>query len=204
MSEAHKGKKRPPLTKEQRRNISESHKGMRFTEVHKRRIAEALRGRVEDLDHREHIRQGMREWWSRQPRGLGKARMLRASRVRCSRWTRQQKELRRKNPYSSATNPREYSAWYHEHNPGYFAKKSKEWRERQPQKRRLAIMARKNRKSRAYVNAYTKLRRRLRHQAKSPPTFTADEMNTINRYGHLAEMHRQVKKARTNKRETQT
>ncbi len=98
-----------------------------------------------------------------------------------------------KNPYSSTSNPREYSAWYHEHHPGYFAKKSKEWIERQPESSRLALFAEKNKRTRTYVTAHSKLSRRLRGLAKSPPIFTAREKVEIDNSAHLSELLRKVK-----------
>ncbi len=97
------------------------------------------------------------------------------------------------NPYSSSSNPREYSKWYHEHHPGYYAGKTKEWIERLPESRRLALFAERNERTRTYVTAYSKLRRRLRGLAKSPPTFTSREKVEIKNSDYLSELLRRVK-----------
>jgi len=99
----------------------------------------------------------------------------------------------KKNPYSSASNPREYSKWYHEHHPGYFAEKTKEWVERLPESRRLALFAQRNERMRTYVTAYSKLSRRLRGLAKSPPAFTTAEQIEIDNSAYLSELLRKVK-----------
>ena|SRR5437867_4827979 len=98
-----------------------------------------------------------------------------------------------KNPYSSASNPREYSAWYHEHHPGYFAKKTKEWLERLPKSHRSVFFAERNKRTRTYNNAYRKLYRRLWGSAKSPPSFTARENVEISNSPYLSELLRKVK-----------
>jgi hypothetical protein len=98
-----------------------------------------------------------------------------------------------KNPYSSATNPREYSAWYHAHHPGYFASKSKEWIERQPKSRRLVLFAKRNKKMQTYVTAYSKLHRRLRGLARGPPSFTSKEKAEIDGSAYLTELLAKVK-----------
>jgi len=98
-----------------------------------------------------------------------------------------------RNPYSSSGNPREYSKWYHEHHPGYFAVKTKEWIERLPESRRLALFAERNERTRTYVTAYSKLRRRVRGQAKGPPSFTTREKVEINNSAYLSELLRRVK-----------
>jgi len=99
----------------------------------------------------------------------------------------------KKNPYSSASNPREYSKWYHEHHPGYFAKKTKEWIERLPESRRLALFAQRNERMRTYVTAYSKLRRRLRGLARGSPSFTTREKGVIDNSAYLSELLRKVK-----------
>ena len=98
-----------------------------------------------------------------------------------------------KNPYSSASTPGEYSAWYHKHHPGYFAGKTKEWIERLPESRRSALFAERNKRMRTYVTAYSKLRRRLRGLAKGPPSFTAKERALIENSAYLSELLRKVK-----------
>jgi len=110
-------------------------------------------------------------------------------------WKQKRSKFRaemKKNPYSSASNPREYSKWYHEHHPGYFAKKTKEWIERLPESRRLALFAQRNERMRTYVTAYSKLRRRLRGLPKSPPSFTAREEVEIESSAYLSELLRKV------------
>ncbi len=98
-----------------------------------------------------------------------------------------------RNPYSSLSNPREYSAWYHQHHPGYFAGKTKEWIERLPQSRRSALFAQRNKRMRTYVRALSKLRRRLRGLAKGPPSFTSREKVVIDNSAYLSELLRKVK-----------
>jgi hypothetical protein len=98
-----------------------------------------------------------------------------------------------KNPYNSKTNPREYSAWYHRHHPGYFASKTKEWFERQSSARKAAFFAKRNKKSRDYINAYKKLQRRLDQIAEGPPSFNVKETRAINESPTLARMLRQLK-----------
>jgi len=101
-----------------------------------------------------------------------------------------------KNPYSSASNPREYSRWYHEHHPGYFAKKTKEWLERQAKSRRSVFFAERNKRTRTYQNAYRKLYRRLWGSAKSPPSFSVKERIEIDNSPYLSEMLRKVRTQR--------
>ena len=98
-----------------------------------------------------------------------------------------------RNPYSSVRNPREYSRWYHEHHPGYFAKKTKEWLERLPKSHRSVFFAERNKRTRTYNNAYRKLYRRLWGPAKSAPSFTADENVEISNSPYLSELLRKVK-----------
>ena len=111
-------------------------------------------------------------------------------------WKQKRSKFRaemKKNPYSSASNPREYSKWYHENHPGYFAKKTKEWMERLPESRRSALFAQRNKRMRVYVTALSKLRRRLRGLPKSPPSFTAREEVEIESSAYLSELLRKVK-----------
>jgi hypothetical protein len=111
-------------------------------------------------------------------------------------WERKRSKIsagEEKNPFSSASEPQEYSAWYHQHHPGYFARKSKEWLGRQPKSRRLALYAESNKKNRTYVTAYSKLRRRLRRLVKSPPSITTKEKIEIDKSPYLSEMLRKVK-----------
>jgi len=111
-------------------------------------------------------------------------------------WKRKRSKLSivtERNPYSSLSNPREYSAWYHQHHPGYFAGKSKEWIERLPQSRRSALFAQRNKRMRTYVRALSKLRRRLRGLAKGPPSFTTREKVVIDNSAYLSDLLRKVK-----------
>lgn len=58
ISAAKKGKPAPPrgpITEEQRRRLSESHKGYRMPESQRQKIAEALRGRVRTEEHKRNI-----------------------------------------------------------------------------------------------------------------------------------------------------
>jgi len=57
----------------------------------------------------------------------------------------------------------------------------------------LSLFARRNRKNRHYVTAYSKLSRRLRGLAIGAPFFTLKEKEVINASDHLGEMHRKVK-----------
>jgi len=98
-----------------------------------------------------------------------------------------------RNPYQSKNQPREYTAWYHQQHPGYFAGKSREWLGRQPREKRLGLFARRNKKNRHYVTAYSKLSRRLRALASGVPFFTLKEKEAIDAYDHLREMYRKVK-----------
>lgn len=194
MSEAHKGKKRRPFTAEHRRRISESRKGLRFSEEHKRKLSESHRGKHPTEEHRARLGQSMCRWWRKQPRTVRKSRMQKASETRWPKWTMQQElRFREKNPYDSQKNPREYSAWYHRHHPGYFARKTREWIQRLPKKQQLALYAKRNRKSRTYVRAYSKLRRRLLGLSKSLPSLTRAEKIEINNSLTLAEMFETLK-----------
>ncbi len=98
-----------------------------------------------------------------------------------------------RNPYGSASNPREYSRWYHEHHPGYFARKTKEWLERQPKSHRSVFFAQRNKRTRTYHNAYRKLYRRLWGSANGPPSFTAKEKVEINTSAYLSELLQKLK-----------
>ena len=98
-----------------------------------------------------------------------------------------------RNPYSSARNPREYSKWYHDHHPGYFAEKTREWLASLPESRRSALFAERNKRMRTYVTALSKLRRRLRGLAKSPPSFTTREKVVIDNSAYLSDLLRKVK-----------
>ena len=103
------------------------------------------------------------------------------------------KKKREKNPYDSATSPREYSRWYHRHHPGYFSQKTGEWLQRQPARRRKAIIEKKVKKERHYVNAYKKLKRRITGKSNSPPSFTAQELKAIQKSEYLTKMYEEVR-----------
>jgi len=189
MSEAHKGKRRRPFTIEHRQRISESRKGMNFSEDHKRKLSESHKGKHPTIEQRVKLGESSLRWWGKQSRSARKCRIQEASQARWPRWTNQQeREFREKNPYSSQMNPREYSAWYHKHHPGYFAGKSKEWMKRQPESRRKALHTKGNRKLHTYLTAYYKLRRRILGLAMSKPSFTAEEKVAIFNSPHLTEM----------------
>ena len=111
-------------------------------------------------------------------------------------WKRKRSKLSivtERNPYSSARNPREYSRWYHEHHPGYFAGKTKEWIRRLPESRRSALFAERNQRMRTYVTAYSKLRRRLLGLARGPPSFTTREKVEIENSAYLSQLFRKVR-----------
>ncbi len=55
MSEAQKGKKKPPLTEEARRNMSEAQKGKRATKETRRKLSEAHKGRIFTEEHRRNM-----------------------------------------------------------------------------------------------------------------------------------------------------
>jgi len=194
MSEAHKGKRRRPFTIAHRQRISESRKGMKFSEEHKRKLSESHKSKHPTIEQRVKLSQSSLRWWQKQSRSVRKCRIQEASQARWPRWTDQQeREFREKNPYSSQMNPREYSAWYHKHHPGYFADKSREWLRRQPREKRLGLFVRRNKKNRHYVTAYSKLSRRLRGLAIGAPFFTLREKQVIDASDHLGEMYRRVK-----------
>ena len=194
MSEAHKGKRRRPFTIEHRKRISESRKGMKFSEEHKRKLSESHKGKHPTIEQRVKLSQSSLRWWGKQSRSVRKCRMKEASQSRWPRWTDQQeREFSEKNPYSSEMNPREYSAWYHKHHPGYFAGKTREWIRRQPKSRQQALYAKSNKRNRTYVTAYSKLRRRLHGLAKAPPSFSTEEKVVIDNSVYLSELLRKVK-----------
>ena len=57
----------------------------------------------------------------------------------------------------------------------------------------MGLFARRNKKNRHYVTAYSKLSRRLRGLAIGVPFFTVKEKEAIDAYDHLGEMYRKVK-----------
>ena len=188
-SEAYKGKKRRPFTVEHRQRISESRKGMKFSEELKRKLSESHKGKHPTMDQRVKLSQSSLRWWGTQSRSVRKLRMQKASQARWPRWTdKQEREFRERNPYSSEMNPREYSAWYHKHHPGYFAEKTREWIRRQPKRRQQALYAKSNERNRTYVTAYCKLRRRLDGLAKARPSFSTEEKVVIDNSAYLTEL----------------
>ena len=167
---------------------------MKFSEEHKRKLSESHKSKHPTIEQRVKLSQSSLRWWQKQSRSVRKCRIQEASQARWPRWTDQQeREFREKNPYSSQMNPREYSAWYHKHHPGYFADKSREWLRRQPREKRLGLFVRRNKKNRHYVTAYSKLSRRLRGLAIGAPFFTLREKQVIDASDHLGEMYRRVK-----------
>jgi hypothetical protein len=88
---------------------------------------------------------------------------------------------------------REYSACYHRHDPGPFPRKSKEWMERQPKSLRLAFYTERSKRMRAYGTAFSKISRRLRGRAKSPPSFTTREKVEIDNSAHLSKLLQKLK-----------
>ncbi len=126
---------------------------------------------------------------------LHPARRSNLHKCRCGKRVSPENDRRRPTEYSKVLDRPlgQNRKWYHEHHPGYFAVKTKEWIERLPESRRLALFAERNERTRTYVTAYSKLRRRVRGQAKGPPSFTTREKVEINNSAYLSELLRRVK-----------
>jgi len=58
LSEAHKGKKKPPMSEEQKRRLSEFNKGKKLSEETKRKMSESRKGRVVSDETRRKISEG--------------------------------------------------------------------------------------------------------------------------------------------------
>jgi len=102
-----------------------------------------------------------------------------------------------KNPFSSSKDPRAYSAWYHTHHPGYFAKKTGEWLSRQPKSKLRELFKERNTKNRKYTRLYCRLRYRLRRSSSTPLALTSEEREIMDRSRALSEMFGKVSARKT-------